>query len=266
MAKTETREMSKYTALVWRVFSRAQRVALEFGQDFVTNGHVLVALVETPGLANVVLAEAGVSSDTVRAELQSGEISDAEALSCIGIDLEGVKQQLEDAFGTGVLDTDFPSFTELTTHALSLAQEEAQALGHDFVGTEHLLLGLLRQEEGPPSVMLRRFDLELSRLREVIAERVARVIELRRAVDTAPSEIELHRLVSSIRILPQEQQQVGRMVIGELWTEAMAAWGELLKGLVASTDDALIGEYLARIDAELRSARDRLQRLGLKLP
>ena len=62
----------------------------------------------------------------------------------------------------------FEKFTERARNVLSLAQEEAQRFGHNYIGTEHLLLGLVREEEGVAAKVLRNLGVELTSVRNSI--------------------------------------------------------------------------------------------------
>ena len=62
----------------------------------------------------------------------------------------------------------FDKFTERARKVLSLAQEEAQRFQHNYIGTEHLLLGLVREEEGVASQVLRKLGVELYTVREAV--------------------------------------------------------------------------------------------------
>jgi ATP-dependent Clp protease ATP-binding subunit ClpA len=66
----------------------------------------------------------------------------------------------------------FERFTEGARQVIVLAQDEARLLGHDYIGTEHLLLGLLRERDGIGGRILRSHGLEL----EAVRERVARIV------------------------------------------------------------------------------------------
>ncbi len=68
----------------------------------------------------------------------------------------------------------FGRFTERAQRALMYAQEEARALGHNYVGTEHLLLGLIREEEGVASQILRQLGADVDRVRRQIEELIGR--------------------------------------------------------------------------------------------
>lgn len=65
----------------------------------------------------------------------------------------------------------FERFTDRARHALSMANQEAQRLGHDHIGTEHVLLGLVKEGKGNAATVLRdRYQLDLSRLREQVEQ------------------------------------------------------------------------------------------------
>lgn len=68
----------------------------------------------------------------------------------------------------------FGRFTERAQRALMYAQEEARALGHNYVGTEHLLLGLIREEEGVASQILRQLGADADKVRRQIEELIGR--------------------------------------------------------------------------------------------
>ncbi|HEX9134100.1 MAG TPA: Clp protease N-terminal domain-containing protein [Ktedonobacteraceae bacterium] len=62
----------------------------------------------------------------------------------------------------------FDKFTERARKVLSLAQEEAQRFQHNYIGTEHLLLGLVREGEGVAAKVLRKLGVELQKVREAV--------------------------------------------------------------------------------------------------
>lgn len=68
----------------------------------------------------------------------------------------------------------FDKFTKRARRVLTFAQEEAQRLNHNYIGTEHILLGLIREEEGLAAKVLREMGLDQTRVRQVIEEIVGR--------------------------------------------------------------------------------------------
>jgi len=128
--------------------------------------YLLHALASADGVAARALAGLGVDAGSIERQLDrtaplgrplEGEATsgDAEALAAIGIDLDEIKRKVEESFGPGALER-VPTATQgpfgwtgriaLTGEAkqvLALAVKEARALHHGYIGTEHLLLGVL---------------------------------------------------------------------------------------------------------------------------
>jgi ATP-dependent Clp protease ATP-binding subunit ClpC len=94
----------------------------------------------------------------------------AEALESLGISLDAVRQQIEEITGQGH-DEPAPSHQQYTLRAkraLDLSLREALQLGHHHIGTEHILLGLLREGEGPGAQVLIELGADLGRVREQV--------------------------------------------------------------------------------------------------
>jgi ATP-dependent Clp protease ATP-binding subunit ClpC len=68
----------------------------------------------------------------------------------------------------------FDKFTERARRVLSLAQEEAQRFQHNYIGTEHLLLGLVRDGEGVAAVVLSNLGVELNKVRDTVEAIIGR--------------------------------------------------------------------------------------------
>ncbi|MDG4824005.1 Clp protease N-terminal domain-containing protein [Asanoa sp. WMMD1127] len=167
------------------------------GHEKVGTEHLLLAMLDdTPeggggGVAGRVLREAGVTADDLRARIEahvgSGSRAlsdaDAEALRQIGIDLEAVRRKVEAAFGEGALRpparphsrglfglrrrrpmTGGP-FSPRAKKALELSLREALRLKHRYIGTEHVLLGVLREGEGLGVMVLTEAGFEVDDLR-----------------------------------------------------------------------------------------------------
>jgi ATP-dependent Clp protease ATP-binding subunit ClpA len=141
----------------------AQQEARELGHPSVGTHHVLLGILDEPeSVAAGVLRGLGVEAAEMRDEVrrfvereQAGFTDeDADALRSVGIDLGEVRRMVEEAFGPGALDRGAPGgrrrghipFTRGAKKALELALREALQLGHNYIGTEHLLLGLVRDE------------------------------------------------------------------------------------------------------------------------
>ncbi len=99
--------------------------------------------------------------------LYEGEGVAAKALESLGISLQEVRGQVEEIIGHGQsLVAGQVPFTPRAKKALELSLREALALGHHYIGTEHLLLGLLREGEGIAAQVLARLGADHARVRE----------------------------------------------------------------------------------------------------
>jgi ATP-dependent Clp protease ATP-binding subunit ClpC len=104
--------------------------------------------------------------------LREGEGVAAVVLMNIGLDIEQVRRAVEEAVppSGGTLTIGDLPFNAGAKRALELAIEEAKELGHNYIGTEHLLLGLLREGDGIAAKALMRLGVALERLREATLE------------------------------------------------------------------------------------------------
>src|SRR5256712_5131947 len=68
----------------------------------------------------------------------------------------------------------FDKFTERARRVLSLAQEEAQRFQHNYIGTEHLLLGLIRESEGVAAKVLLKLGVDLNKVRSAVEHIIGR--------------------------------------------------------------------------------------------
>jgi prophage maintenance system killer protein len=103
--------------------------------------------------------------------LDEGEGIAAQALGSLGISLEAVRAQVEQIIGHGqTTPVGHIPFTPRAKKVLELSLREALQLGHNYVGTEHLLLGLLREGEGVAAQVLARLGADHARVREVVLE------------------------------------------------------------------------------------------------
>ena len=103
--------------------------------------------------------------------IHEGEGVAAKALESRGIALEGVRQQVEEIIGQG---QQAPSghipFTPRAKKVLELSLREALQLGHNYIGTEHILLGLIREGEGVAAQVLVKLGADLNRVRQQVLQ------------------------------------------------------------------------------------------------
>jgi hypothetical protein len=103
--------------------------------------------------------------------IAEGEGVAAQALEQLDVSLERVRQRVEEV--VGVSDTEpvgSPPFTPRAKKVLELALREALQLGHNYIGTEHLLLGLLREGEGVAAQVLVSLGVDLNSVREQVIQ------------------------------------------------------------------------------------------------
>src|SRR5919107_3763031 len=103
--------------------------------------------------------------------IHEGEGVAAKALESLGISLEAVRSQVEEIIGQGGSS---PSghipFTPRAKKVLELSLREALQLGHNYIGTEHMLLGLVREGEGVAAQVLVNLGADLSRVRQQVIQ------------------------------------------------------------------------------------------------
>lgn len=93
----------------------------------------------------------------------------AKALVGLGVPVEEVREKVEEIIGTGTQEVSGkPPFTPRTRKVLELSFKEALQLGHNYIGTEHLLLGLVREGEGVAAKVLVARGLDLGEVREEV--------------------------------------------------------------------------------------------------
>jgi ATP-dependent Clp protease ATP-binding subunit ClpA len=206
----------RFTDKARKVVIAARGQAIELGDDQIRPVHMLYGLAATDGVAGRVLTALGVDATAVEREIErtgsagtrapgvgasaglqgprDEAADDAEALAAIGIDLEEIKRKIEESFGPGALErvpltprgplnwTGRLPMNDQAKMSLALALKEVRALHHNYIGTEHVLLGLLRVAERYPrgdfaAVTLPDLGLDPARLR-------ARVLDELRELQT----------------------------------------------------------------------------------
>jgi ATP-dependent Clp protease ATP-binding subunit ClpC len=134
----------RFTDRARRVVVQAQEEARALGHSFVGTEHVLLGLTHEGGLA-------------------------VKALEALGIGTEAVRQRVEEAVGrTDLSVTAHIPFTPRTKDVLRHALRESSELGHTYVGTEHILLGLLSEGEGVAARVLTELGADLDGARQQV--------------------------------------------------------------------------------------------------
>ncbi len=103
--------------------------------------------------------------------IHEGEGVAAKALESLGISLEAVREKVEETIGmAGTAPSGSPPFTPRAKKVLELSLREALQLGHSYIGTEHLLLGLVREGEGVAATVLVSLGADLGRVRQQVIQ------------------------------------------------------------------------------------------------
>jgi ATP-dependent Clp protease ATP-binding subunit ClpA len=169
-----------------QVVRLAQEEARRRRHPFIGTEHLLLALLDEGHgpAAQALLAQGVTGSDLSRRVTRLTEPSDdpldPEALATIGIDLDQVREATEASFGPGALDPKAARearkghipFSRRAKKVLELSLREALALGHKYIGTGHILLGIIREGEGLACRVLTDTGVDLTALRADVTPRI----------------------------------------------------------------------------------------------
>jgi len=139
---------NRFTERARKVVLLAKEEAKRFNHDYIGTEHLLLGLI------------------------REGEGVAAAVLQSLGLNLESIRMEIEKLVQPGpstVVSGDVP-FTPKAKKVIELAMEEARSLGHNYIGTEHLLLGLIREGEGIASQALINLGLDLTKVRRAVME------------------------------------------------------------------------------------------------
>src|SRR6266566_5821709 len=156
----------RFTDRARRVVALAQEEARMLNHNYIGTEHLLLGLIrESEGVA-------------------------AKALESLGISLEAVRQQVKEIIGRG---QQAPSghipFTPRAKKVLELSLREANGLGHNYIGTEHLLLGLIREGSGVAAQVLVKLGADLNRARQQVVQLLCmHRVRVRHSVEAASSQ------------------------------------------------------------------------------
>ncbi len=155
----------RFTDRARRVVVLAQEEARMLNHNYIGTEHILLGLIH------------------------EGEGVAAKALESLGISLEAVRSQVEEIIGQG---QQAPSghipFTPRAKKVLELSLREALQLGHNYIGTEHILLGLIREGEGVAAQVLVKLGADLNRVRQQVIQLLAGYQGKEPAAAGAPQE------------------------------------------------------------------------------
>jgi Clp amino terminal domain, pathogenicity island component/UvrB/uvrC motif len=137
----------RFTDQARRVVVVAQEESRKLGHDYIGTEHILLGI------------------------LGAGESVAVQALASLGVSLEAARQQVEEIVGRGShRASGHIPFTPRAKKVLELSLREAIQLGHNYIGTEHILLGLIREGEGVAAQVLTRLGADLNRTRQQVIQ------------------------------------------------------------------------------------------------
>jgi len=155
----------RFTDRARRVVVLAQEEARMLNHNYIGTEHILLGLIH------------------------EGEGVAAKGLEALGISLEGVRAQVEEIIGQG---QQAPSghipFTPRAKKVLELSLREALQLGHNYIGTEHILLGLIREGEGVAAQVLVKLGADLNRVRQQVIQLLSGYQGKEAAASSGPAE------------------------------------------------------------------------------
>ena len=180
----------RFTTQARSVVTLAQEEVRQLGRPNIGTQHLLLGILgarDTAGaraLDALGVGESDVREDVRRLDRDRSAFSDqdADALRSVGIDLDEVRRTVEDSFGPGALERATAGGRSWSGHvpltagskkALELALREAIHLGHRSIGTEHLLLGLVRDDTCSAATILAARGADRERVRAAVLREIA---------------------------------------------------------------------------------------------
>ena len=137
----------RFTERAQKVLALAQEEALRLSHNNIGTEHILLGLV------------------------REGEGIAAKALTALGLGPEKIQKEVENLIGHGQENTQsIPHYTPRAKKVIELSMDEARKLGHSYVGTEHILLGLIREGEGVAARVLNNLGVSLNKARQQVLQ------------------------------------------------------------------------------------------------
>jgi Clp amino terminal domain, pathogenicity island component/UvrB/uvrC motif len=232
----------RFTDRARRVVVLAQEEARLLNHDYIGTEHLLLGLIrEREGVA-------------------------AKALESLGVSLEAVRIEVEAIIGRSVsAPGGHIPFTPRTKKVLELSLREAKQLGHNYIGTEHILLGLIREREGVAAQVLVKLGADLPRVRQQVIKLLTGY-----AAEEATARTRLVRMTvpGDLRELEEQLAQVRRQKQAAIDAEDFDQASELrdrekqlLTGLTKREQEWTAGVDLAAVIQENRNLHREVERL-----
>lgn len=136
----------RFTERAQKVLALSQEEAVRLGHNNIGTEHILLGLV------------------------REGEGIAAKALQSLGLEIEKIQGEVEQLIGVGKQPMQTIHYTPRAKKVVELSQDEARKLGHSYVGTEHILLGLIREGEGVAARVLNNLGVSLNKARQQVLQ------------------------------------------------------------------------------------------------
>jgi ATP-dependent Clp protease ATP-binding subunit ClpC len=136
----------RFTERAQKVLALAQEEAVRLGHNNIGTEHILLGLI------------------------REGEGIAAKALTALGLGLEKIQDEVESLIGRGQEQPTNIAYTPRAKKVIELSMDEARKLGHTYVGTEHILLGLIREGEGVAARVLNNLGVSLNKARQQVLQ------------------------------------------------------------------------------------------------
>ncbi|MFC0525683.1 ATP-dependent protease ATP-binding subunit ClpC [Pontibacillus salicampi] len=136
----------RFTERAQKVLALAQEEAVRLGHNNIGTEHILLGLV------------------------REGEGIAAKALSALGLAADKIQEEVEQLIGSGDKVSQTIHYTPRAKKVIELSMDEARKLGHSYVGTEHILLGLIREGEGVAARVLNNLGVSLNKARQQVLQ------------------------------------------------------------------------------------------------
>ncbi|HEU5140922.1 MAG TPA: ATP-dependent protease ATP-binding subunit ClpC [Bacillales bacterium] len=136
----------RFTERAQKVLALAQEEAVRLGHNNVGTEHILLGLI------------------------REGEGIAAKALASLGLEAEKIQKEVETLIGRGQEAVQTIHYTPRAKKVIELSMDEARKLGHSYVGTEHILLGLIREGEGVAARVLNNLGISLNKARQQVLQ------------------------------------------------------------------------------------------------
>ena len=136
----------RFTERAQKVLALSQEEAIRLSHNNIGTEHILLGLVK------------------------EGEGIAAKALNSLGLEKEKIQEEVEALIGVGKKTSESIHYTPRAKKVIELSMDEARKLGHTYVGTEHILLGLIREGEGIAARVLNNLEISLNRARQQVLQ------------------------------------------------------------------------------------------------